>query len=168
MPPVKLSDIVEYREMRNYMDDSRAWLDRRDGKIYLFPKEILGIAEESEPDDDFAGYPEWQRTEIREAIKFLERWDRDSLIELPDRYEIRDYDIMVEFSESRQSPHVSNLLLGVIQGRGAFRRFRDAITRLGLEQDWYAFRDSSVLEKVRRWCEDNEISYAEKEKAVQS
>jgi len=141
------------------MEDDRAWLDKRDGKIYIFPTEILGIAEESAQGSDFSEYPPLQRWQIKEAIDFLERWDRESLVNLPNKDELSEYDIMEEFAEFQHTTHVSNLLLGAIQGRGAFRRFRDAIAGLGLKEEWYAYREESMLEKVRRWCEYNELDY---------
>jgi hypothetical protein len=45
----------------------------------------------------------------------------------------------------------------VIRGCGAFRRFKDKIILLGVEDDWYKFKDEALKKIAVEWCETNEI-----------
>ena len=161
MAPVDLKDIVHALDQIGGDDTFRAWIDKRDGKVYLFDREILGAVEDSDDEIDFSDYYDWQHDQIREAVDFLDHWDYDSLVELPDKYEISEYDIMEEFGEAQPNPQTANQILNAIDGKGAFRRFRNTVDRIGLEDDWYEYRDRKIIEKVRRWCEDNDIDYAQ-------
>jgi hypothetical protein len=49
--------------------------------------------------------------------------------------------------------------LNAIHGEGAFRAFRSAIRRLGLEQSWYQFRDEALAEIARSWLEEHKLQY---------
>ena len=44
-------------------------------------------------------------------------------------------------------------------GKGAFRRFKDSVIRLGLDQRWYQWRDEAYKKKAIEWCEENGITY---------
>ena len=50
-------------------------------------------------------------------------------------------------------------LSSAIQGRGAFRRFKDAVVKMGIDQEWYNFQADAYKSKAIRWCEDNGIDY---------
>lgn len=66
---------------------------------------------------------------------------------------------MEEFCGSIKNDRVSNALYSSIQGRGAFRRFKDTIIRFGVEDDWYKFREEALKQIAIEWCEENEIMY---------
>lgn len=155
MKPVKLKDIVDEMEMQ--IDAYRKYLNKETGEIVTVSSEELSIAEESEEDDDFSQYPDWQQDSIKSAIDVIVNWE--NYIELPDKWEINEYDIMEEFCGSIKNDGVSNALYSAIQGRGAFRRFKDAIIRFGVEDDWYKFRDEALKQVAIEWCEENEIMY---------
>ena len=118
MQPVKLKDIVDEMEMQ--IDAYRKYLNKETGEIVTVSSEELSIAEESEEDDDFSQYPDWQQDSIKSAIDVIVNWE--NYIELPDKWEINEYDIMEEFCGSIKNDGVSNALYSAIQGRGAFRR----------------------------------------------
>ncbi|HNT44737.1 MAG TPA: UPF0158 family protein, partial [Syntrophorhabdaceae bacterium] len=50
-------------------------------------------------------------------------------------------------------------LLYTIDGRGAFRRFKDAIHRLGIEKDWFKYRDGRLKELAVDWLKANGIPF---------
>ena len=66
---------------------------------------------------------------------------------------------MEDFCGSIRNDRVSNALYSAIKGRGAFRRFKDAIIRFGVEDDWYRFREEALRKIAIEWCEDNEIMF---------
>lgn len=96
MKPVKLKDVIESLDMAD--DNLRAYYSKTTGKIISLSVEDLRIAEDSEEGDDFHEYPDWQKDSIIEAIEVVENWD--DYIELPDQFEINEYDIMENFSLS--------------------------------------------------------------------
>ena len=153
MEPVNLKDIVD--EMELQMDEYKKYLNKETGEIVTISIEELSIAEESEEGDDFAEYPDWQRDSIMVALTVIENWG--SYIELPDKWEINEYEIMEDFCGSVENDMISNALYSAIQGRGAFGRFKDAIRRCRIENDWYKFRDEALKDIAIRWCEENEI-----------
>ena len=81
----------------------------------------------------------------------------DEYIALPSQYEINEYGMMEEFVENLPDGRKKIELSDAIQGRGAFRRFKDTVYDLGLEQKWYKFRDEAYEQVARNWCEENEI-----------
>ncbi|MEH7302773.1 UPF0158 family protein [Neobacillus drentensis] len=50
-------------------------------------------------------------------------------------------------------------LLRAIKGKGAFRRFKDNIIDLGLEDQWYSYRSKCYKEIAIEWCRENNIEF---------
>lgn len=155
MKPIKLREIVDEIEMQ--MDEYRKFLNRKTGEIVTVSTEELSIAEESEEDDDFSEYPDWQQDSIRDALVVIVNWE--DYIELPDKWEINEYNIMERFCSSIRNERISNSLYSAIKGCGAFRRFKGAIIRFGVENDWYKFREEALKGIAISWCEENEIVF---------
>ncbi|MCL1809776.1 MAG: UPF0158 family protein [Clostridiales bacterium] len=88
-----------------------------------------------------------------------DEFEDEKYIALPSRYDIREYDMMAEFADALQDERKSELLLVALEGKGAFRRFKDTLPRVGLEKEWYKFKDEAFVEVARKWCEENEIPY---------
>jgi hypothetical protein len=122
---VKIKDLID--EMDMGIDDCRKYLDKESGIISTVSTEDLSIAEEAEEDDDFSQYPDWQRASILEALDIIENWDK--YVELPDKWEINEYNIMERFCGTLDNEKMSGALYNSIRGKGAFRRFKDALQR---------------------------------------
>jgi len=90
-----------------------------------------------------------------------EKFEDAAWIALPDQHEIREYDIMEDFAERVTDPHKSEMLSIALEGRGAFRRFKDTLSRVNLEDDWYAFKHKAFMRIAREWCERNGIEYTD-------
>ena len=56
-----------------------------------------------------------------------------------------------------------NELLYRIRGSGAFRRFKDAIHRYGIAEEWYAYREQVLEEIAVSWLEVRGIAYRREE-----
>ncbi len=78
---------------------------------------------------------------------------------LPTQYEINEYQIMVDFIEKIDNLEVKNNLQRLIQGKGAFRRFKDYCLEMNIIQDWYDFKEQKYREIAINWCEQNELKY---------
>ena len=118
------------------MDEWNYYLNKKTGEIVEIQREYLSIAEESEDDDDLGEYQDWEQDAIWEAVAVLENWG--DYVELPDKEEVNDYRIMENFCYSQEDNKLRNKLCYAIDGKGAFRRFRDAINYHGIENDWNA------------------------------
>ena len=80
-------------------------------------------------------------------------------IMLPDRYEINEYRIMENFLETIEDVKTYKCLAIAMQGKGAFRRFKDMAINLGLIEDWYKYKDEAYRKIAIRWCQDNDLEY---------
>ena len=91
----------------------------------------------------------------------LERFEDAAWIDLPDSQEIDEYGIMVDFTETITDPRKYELLCVALNGRGAFRRFKDLLHDLDLTEEWYSFKHDAYVEIVKAWCADNGIEYSD-------
>ena len=76
-----------------------------------------------------------------------------------DEYEINEYQMMEDFIETIENMDIKNNLQRLIQGKGAFRRFKDYCAEMDIIQDWYDFRDKKYKEIAIGWCKQNELEY---------
>ena len=83
----------------------------------------------------------------------------DDIIRFPDKRELNEYGMMEGFIEALTDSHQRECLEVAISGRGAFRRFKDTLPRFGLSEQWYSYKDETLLGFARRWCEENGLTY---------
>jgi len=139
---VKLSDIIDAIEMTDQY--SEYFLDKETGKVEWVSDMAMTQEEQEEVYD---------------------RLDEHGFYRLPTSFDIHDYDIMEEFVYTL-SGSARDKLASAIQGKGAFRRFKDTVIRLGIDQEWYDFQSAEYKRKAARWCEDNGIEYEETYKEI--
>ena len=149
--PVRLKDVSEAFELAH--DQCSHYLDKRTGEIFLITTEERSAAEEDELVSD---YPEWQQDSILKAREILES---DDFVELPGQFDIDEYSIMERFGQEYEDRRTSAELLRCIRGRGAFRRFKDTVYELGIQDEWYEFRRQAFEEIAVEWLETNQIPY---------
>ena len=122
-------------------------------------RDLLREAEEF-PDDDADDEEldlsdgEDQEWEIAKRIVLTDRFRK-----LPSKFEVNEWQIMEDFSLSVKSDRIREDLLDAIQGRGAFRYFRDTLRRHGVESAWHAFRTEALRQIAIDWCEENQIEW---------
>lgn len=85
----------------------------------------------------------------------------DDYIDLPDSYHINEYRMMENFVYSLPKGKNQTILYNAIQGRGAFRRFKDKLYEIGMANVWYKYRDQQYKEIALEWCEENNIEVIE-------
>jgi hypothetical protein len=154
--PVNRREFVD--EMAIFSDDLHAYINRFTGEFVGFDDEIANILEAEEEIDDL---PDWQQAMVREADKALSSPD---YLELPTKFEIVEYGIMVDFCDSLENPKLQDELRYAIRGSGAFRRFKDTIYRHAIEDQWYAFRFNALAAIAIRWLEEHDIPYTMSDK----
>lgn len=103
-------------------------------------------------------YPEWHRELITLARLVLED-KQGRFLPLPTSFDIHEYSIMERFSRNYPDIVISQELCELIQGRGAFRRFKDAIHQYGIQGEWYTYKEAALIDIAKDWCEEHGIKY---------
>lgn len=68
------------------------------------------------------------------------------------------YQDMVDFIELVPESRPADLLSRAIEGRGAFRRFKDTLFEFPeLRQQWFAFRDTRMRHRALAWLAENGV-----------
>ena len=150
---VKLRDIIDGLESQSYTLNS--YLNKRTGEIVIIPEDDFILADSDEPMDDLS---EWEQESL-ETIREIE--DTDNYIALPSKFDINEYDIMERFCRSIDDDEIRNEMYRAIQGRGAFRYFKDNIHRFNIAEDWYQYRAEAFKQIAIDWCDENDIEIIE-------
>lgn len=143
---VRLSDILEGMEFQS--DEVTVYLHRPTGRVLAVSEEAMQAAEEGARTD--AGMEEVDLVAVRGILEA-----GDDYLPLPDRFEIDEYRMMTRFASGVADPAVRAQLEDALRGRGAFRRFRDAVRAFGLADQWYRHRDHGYEDVARAWCEEH-------------
>ena len=149
---VLLKDVVEAIDLPN--DEWTSYLNPKTGEIVTVTDEDRRLVEDQDLDEE--DLPEWQRESLPKIRAALES---DDFLALPDKFEIHEWAIMERFSNSQVRATWRDELLDAIHGAGAFRSFRSAIRRLGIEDDWFRFREAEFEEIAKDWLEAHDISF---------
>ena len=100
---------------------------------------------------------DWQKVLIHQA-DLVERGFGTRFVEVPHADSRASYHDMEAFIETVQSRCLRDRLCDAIEGRGAFRRFKDALLSAPDERErWVAFRDALIRQRVIEWLESLEI-----------
>ncbi len=153
---VSLHDVVT--EMEVFSDEHTAYINRRTGELITVTREELALAEDPEA---AAEAPQWQQDllpKVREVI------ESEEFLPLPSKFEIHEWAIMERFARSVSDSTASDELLDALHGRGAFRRFKDALQRLGLTEEWYRYREAALEKIAAEFLEANGIGYSREAK----
>ena len=81
-------------------------------------------------------------------------------LRLPTKFEIHEYHIMEEFIWTLKGKRADKLECA-IRGRGAFRRFKDMVDRMGISQQWYDFQSEYYRKLAIEWCQEHGLEYTE-------
>jgi hypothetical protein len=73
------------------------------------------------------------------------------------RNEFNEYEIIEEFILSIKDQRIREELYEAIQGRGAFRRFKDGLIEHSVDKHWYKYRENKIKELVIQWCKEHDI-----------
>lgn len=68
------------------------------------------------------------------------------------------YQDMVDFIDRVPERRTADLLARAVEGRGAFRRFKDTLFDLpDLREAWFAFHDARMRRRAIEWLADNDV-----------
>lgn len=133
-----------------------AYISKKTGELVTVTEDEANIVDAGGEDDEFI--PDWQRETLPRVREVLES---DDFVALPDKFEIHEYSIMERFCLSLSDEGLQDELLYVIRGSGAFRRFKDAIYRKEIQDDWYRFRDESIKDIAIDFLESEGIAFVD-------
>jgi len=72
------------------------------------------------------------------------------------------YEDMGDFIATVKDQHLAELLEVAIDGKGAFRRFKDVLTHYPEERErWFRFKDNRMEQRALEWLDDIGVSLAE-------
>jgi hypothetical protein len=148
---VSLRDVIEQMELMS--DEATAYINRKTGELITLTDEVVALAEDP---DEAAEAAEWQKDLLPKAREVAASGD---FIPLPGELEIHEWSIMERFARSLTDAAVSDELHAALHGRGAFRRFKDALHRLGIADQWYRFRDAALEEIAIEFLEAHGIEF---------
>lgn len=158
---VFIEDIAD--KMEEADEEWQAFLNRKTGEIVDVGRQYHSMAEELREDEEIPEHlPEWEKEFVQTAIEVVDNWE--DYVELPNQFDIHEYSIMEDFVESIADNRKSAVLYQAMNGRGAFRRFKDKLYDLGLEESWFAYKYAAYCKIAVRWCDESEISYEFKDK----
>ena len=94
---------------------------------------------------------------------------KDRIEEDSDRYEpipkaesYEGYQDMVDFIATVDNERLAELLEVAINGKGAFRRFKDVLLNYPEEREkWFKFKDERMEERAMEWLDDIEATLSE-------
>jgi len=150
---VKLSDIIDALGIAS--DEISFWLEKATGRVHMLTSEEIRAGEGDDPLED---YPEGQR-ELVEISRRIEQGSAEGLVQLPTNWDVHEYEIMEAFCDSLPDGTVRDALYIAIDGKGAFRRFKDAIHTFGVADDWYKHRRQQFEAIAAEWCHANDVGF---------
>ena len=153
--PVKLKDIIEALEMET--DTTTFYFDKGTGQVEMISEDVTA-GMQLEDDGLVDEQPEWLRKAISKAREIHNDSD-EQFVQLPDKFDLNDYEIMEEFSRKYPNNSVSGTLLQTIRGKGAFRRFNNLIYEFSLQKKWNQFKQQAYEQVAIDWLEENGIPY---------
>lgn len=158
MIKVKLDKIVDELQMR-FMDTT-VYYNRITGEILNVNDADFRIVEDDDFEDDIETYPEWQKEHLKEVYNLMYK-DIDNYIVLPNNFDVRDSDIMEDFIETVKNENKRQQLEQCMWQKGMYRKFKDKLLQIGLEEQYCKFYDERLKEIAIEWCEENNLEYEE-------
>jgi hypothetical protein len=168
--PVDLKKLAEAFDLAtsDWEEFGSTWfVEKKTGAVWEIPGDLVVFIEDHDELFDDAGELVQGFEAILEAAE-LDYLDAENLIKaftseivVIDALESREqYRIMERFIDDLEDERAQELLYVAIDGKGAFRRFKDTAHYLGLIEDYYRYKDAALLKEARSWCEANELEYS--------
>lgn len=151
----------------NYLDKSY-WLNRETGEVLVADdwseseaRQLASPYDTDDPDIRLAWCVLWLDGELepedpdesakeQEMVKAI----MAPMIRVPQADSHEEYNLMVEFAATVRDRHLREMLEVALDGRGAFRRFKNVLARYPEErQRWFAFRDEDLRRQIDAWLE---------------
>jgi hypothetical protein len=151
-------DLMEIADaMESSFDgEHRYFLDIQSAKVHLVMNEHLSALEDGD-ETRLEDIPEWEEDFLNVAREIFSDTTKRYL-EIP-TLESRDaFRQMEDFVERVEDERLREKLEIAINGRGAFRRFKDVLAVHPKDRDrWFEYKNEQMKNEVVRWLEAEEI-----------
>ncbi|HEY86241.1 MAG TPA: hypothetical protein G4N96_14140 [Chloroflexi bacterium] len=166
--PIKPDEIAF--ALQNHSYEAKQYLDLETGKIIMITADNEAALDEilDAVHDDALALPDfsallaqsdlqdWQQMETLEAYRIKVNVSGYLLVEPDNSYD--GYNDMENFIETAHSERVQERLWDAIQGKGAFRRFKDVLLDYPAERErWFAFKETLMRQRAVDFLADNDI-----------
>jgi len=133
--------------------DNAIFFDTETGEVVSIPNELMS-AVESDDDEALQDLPDWEK-DLIEIAENIVRDESGRYVDIPRKPSSEAYDLMVEFARSVTNSNLKEKLEIALDGKGAFRRFKNVISDYPDEEKrWFAFKDKRMHEEVIEWLND--------------
>ncbi len=143
-------------------EDWQVYFDRETGTIHSFDEDLMARAEDAEgsdqEDNEFETDHDWDEESKGLARLVARDWESKRFVPLPTKFDWHEYRRMEEFIDEMERGDKQDQLNYAIRGKGAFRRFKDAAHRLHVIDEWYAYREKSLVRFLAGWAKDHGIT----------
>ena len=167
---------IDLDELQKAMEDTTReafdyFLDKETGEIIILSEDILGKARQillHELDEDMTEYeevefdeppdfPDWMEDEVELALDiFLNEEERYARV--PEREAAAGFRAMNGFAEGLDDARLRESLLEILDGPGAFRRFKDALDpHPRLKKLWYGYNAKAARDEMKAWLQSLSI-----------
>lgn len=125
------------------------------GEVVLIPLEVQEAVEaEAAAEEPVWPLPEWAEDLLPIAKAIYDRGD-PRWARVPQVGPREIYEQMVAFAQTVEDGHLKELLEVALDGRGAFRRFKDVLARYPHQQErWYRTKAAYLEKEARAWLEE--------------
>jgi len=141
--------------------------DTETGKVLMVQdesrRELERLTEEAGPDDKLehllrdSGLPGWQKQALAEARQVEENYGT-RVVEVPEQEAREGFHHMAAFVTTVPEPRLRAELQRALHGRGAFRRFKDALASASRERErWFQFKRSRLRARMTDWLASLDI-----------
>ncbi len=159
MKKIKLEDVIEAIELCT--DESNHYYHKKTNSIVCVFDEYSRAADQvftgEKSFDDLENYADWQIDIVKTIVDIEENYE--DYINLPNSEDLDEYHLMETFCYTLDNKQKSGILLDTLNGRGAFRRFKDKLYDLDLQNAWYDHKENSTKELAISWCKENSIDF---------
>src|SRR5262249_41211727 len=112
------------------------------------------------------GLPDWMQAAVREADQ-VEQGFGTRYVEVPRSDSNEGYRDMEAFIDTVHDRRIQYRLWDAINGRGAFRRFKDVLAgHPGERERWFAFKDERMRQHVLEWPGGGKIKHIDRPRYV--
>jgi len=137
---VDLEELCEAYEYSSFMNSH--YLDLKTGEVLLVVHEE-GVAEQN-----------------RKNKEKVEQDKEGRYVEVPSTDSREGYRDMEDFIQTVDDENLKEKLWIAIDGKGAFRRFKDVLLRYPeVRKRWFEFKDKRTRERVMDWLEREDIEF---------
>lgn len=160
---------INFDEIQKAQEDTEReafdyFLDKNTGEVIILSQDIINRAWEilSESYDDIADFedvepddipdiPEWMEDEVELALDIFMN-EQEQYLRIPERTPKKTYAAMTKFADAVQNQPLKDSLCNVLDGPGAFRKFKDTLAPFPKEKKlWHGFNAKAARKEIDEW-----------------